>query len=407
MLPVQGPSPTEIKAVVQYLVKKWQLHRGEKRFSLAVEGRNNSRLMEVLETLYEGHKFLQFDNNTFPIIHFPIPTAQMDRPESILGVLDSGKTAHVDRSLYRGGKKYLELLLQAGRPLTNLTTYCLDRIIFGEELRINCIFGNYFETLTSCDILEWELLTEIDRVKTSGNIGEFVANNLRLRNYVHERCKYEDPILCPKGRSAALSISTLVLFNRGTDYAVLIGERSIQGVAVHGDLYHVVPSGMFQPIVGDWLNEFSVTHCFFREYLEELFGMVEVKTPPSAISYDYFYNDNNLKFLRRMLRDGDAQMFLTGFVINALNLRPEICTMLFIKTPNWFIAHKKGSSKISRIELNEEWKKPTEKSLGKPNVVSVSDVANFGLHPGNVVPPGAAAIILGLQAATSLKLLEH
>lgn len=407
MLPLPTPSPTEIKEAVLHLYRKWKLHFSEKRFNLATDGRNSPWLLEVLKSLYEGHDFLELDGTAFPIIQIKMPERQRTKPESILGILHSDRKAHVDQHLYAAGEKYLKLLVEVGRPLTNLPTYCLDTVISTpEELKINCILGSYYDALGSCDILEWEILTEIENFKPHDGPIKFLEKNLRIRSYVHQLCGYYDPVLCTKGRSAALSVSTAIIFNRGNDYSILVGERSNVGVAVHGDLYHVVPSGMFQPTVGDFQSEFSVAHCFLREYMEELFGLAEVQNPPSAISHDYFYDDSNLELLRTLFASGEAQLFLTGFVVNALNLRPEICTMLFIKSPRWFEAHKRGLNNVRRIELNEEWKKPNEKLLGKPNVVPITELSKFGLHPGNVVPPGAAAIILGLQTARSLSLLR-
>lgn len=407
MFPLPNPSPTEIKEAVHHLYRKGKLHFTEKKFNLAADGRNNPKLLDVLKSLYQGHNFLEYRGTTFPIIRIEMPEKQKSQPESILGSLYPDRTAHVDQHLYTAGEKYLKLLVEVGRPLTNLPTYCFDSVASTpDELKINCILGSYYDALISCDILEWEILTQIDRFKPHEDPNKFIEKNLKIRRYVHGLCNYYDPVLCTKGRSAALSVSTAIIFNRGNDYAMLIGERSKQGVAVHGDLYHVVPSGMFQPIVGDLQNEFSVAHCFFREYMEELFGLSEVQNPPSAISYDYFYNDGSLDLLRTLLASGEAQLFLTGFAVNALNLRPEICTMLFIKTPRWFEAHKQGLDNVRRIELNEEWKRPNEKLSGKPNVVPINEIGKFGLHSGNVAPPGAAAIILGLQTAESLSLIK-
>lgn len=404
ILPIQGPSPTEIRNFAKYLYDKWQQRSREKQLGVATLGRNHPRLFEVLKTLYDNHDFLGFGGINFPVIRIPLPASQIVQPESILGSLSSDRRAHVDHDLSDAGKQYLKLLSEVGRPLMDLPTYCLKSLVFGDELKVNCVLGNYFDALVSCDILEWEVLTEIVRLKATSDLTDFIERNLKLRTYVHQLSKFEDPVLTSRGRSAALSISTLVVFNRGDEYCVLIGERSNSGVAVHGDLYHVAPSGMFQPTVGDFAGEFSILHSFFREYMEELFGLAEAQTPPAAISHDYFYDDANLRFLREMIAANEAQMFLTGFVVNALNLRPEICTMLVIRTPEWFEIHKKGRGAISRIELNEEWKTPNEKAAGKPNVVPVKELGSFGLDFGNVVPPGAAAIILGLEAAASLSL---
>ncbi len=401
MLPLLNPSPKDIKEVAFYLYKKWQTYTIEKKMIIADKGRKNKLLLDVLMELYPNHNFLTYGSETFPVISFNLIESQIFDIESILGNLKINDKAEVDVHLLEVGGRYVDFLKQLGRPLSDLPTYSLESVDFGANLKINCKIGSYFDALSSCDILEWEILSEIENLNEYKSIKEFIEKHLKIRRYVHNLCGSNDPVLHPIGRSAALSISTLILFNRGKDYAFLVGERSAQGVAIHGDMYHVIPSGIFQPTIGDRKNEYSVSHGIFREYLEELFGLKEMETPPAIISYDYFYNNNNLKYIKSLLESGSAKLYLTGFIVNALNLRPEICTMLYIEDPQWFINHSTGNSELERIELNSEWKKPNEKSQGKSNVISTDEVHQFGITSENTVPPGAASIILGLRLAYS------
>jgi hypothetical protein len=404
MIPISPPTPKELQEAVWSLYKKWTLHSQHKRMELARHGREHERLIEVLQALYPQHSFLRFAGWTFPIISLGIAPSQRLDPESILGTLEEDRIAHVDGELDSAGGRYVEMLQLMGRPLRNLPTYCLAGLQQGGDLKLNCVIGRYLDALRSCDVLEWELLTDLHHLRSGDDIDTYLRKHLRLRQHVHRLCRFYDPVTHFAGRSAALSVSTLVLFNRGKDYAVIIGERSADAVAVHGDLYHVVPSGMFQPSVGQLRDEYSILHCVLREYLEELFSSSEAQSSPAAISHEFFYRDPNIQLLRRFLDSGEAALYLTGFVVNALNLRPEICTLLHIRTPEWYSIHKSGIAPAQRIELNEEFKKPEDKVAGRANVVPIDRILAFGIRPQNVVPPGAAAIALGLETATALRL---
>jgi hypothetical protein len=179
---------------------------------------------------------------------------------------------------------------------------------------------------------------------------------------------------------------------------VILQHRSSKGVAVHRDLWHVAPSFMFQAVVRETVKEYSVIHNIFREYLEELFKVKEATAPPSVISHDYFYGNPNLKYLRSLLANGDAQLLLTGVTVNLLNLRPEICTLLYVESPEWYRKHSTGLDGLDRLELSDEFE------ASGLSAQPVSSIRRGYPPPAETVPSGAAALFLALETALELGL---
>jgi hypothetical protein len=202
------------------------------------------------------------------------------------------------------------------------------------------------------------------------------------------------------GRSAALSVSTLIVYHAGDTYKALLRPRS-GATAAHSDLYHVVPSFMFQPTIGDNRGEYSIRYNVYREYLEEVFSVPEMERSQGQIALDWFFDDPRLVVLRQLLDDGHAQLLLTGFAVNLLNLRPEICTLLFIRDQAW---HKQA------LAANWEFLKPVQLFERRAQVLLpvniLQDDAGIGRYlatmPGTFVPPGAAAFWLGIDVAREL-----
>lgn len=408
-IPIPVPSPKEIKDSVKKLYQKYIGYKQKEKLRIISNARKDPDLYNLLHHIYHKNKFVIHGKNIFPVVTIDLPQNQFDRPESILGKLDKDSIPNIDSNLQKAGQKYVEYLQQLGVPLRNLPTYCLNSIRNESDgtVKLDCSIGKFFDTLRTGDVLEWELLMAVGSWrKNNRNFDTFQKKYLPLRNYVHSLSKSDDLLINPVGRSAAISISTTILFNKGDEYAILIGERSSRGVAVQADLFHVIPGLMFQPVVNEVNLEFSIVHNIYREYLEELFKLPEVNEPPPVISHDYFYENPNLCFLRELIDNGEAKIYITGLVVSLLNLRPEICTLLYIDTSDWYNKHKTGTNNLKRIEFNDEWKSPHEKSKLIPNTVPVDRLEEFGLNPENTVPPGAAAIYLGLKAAKSLRLMR-
>jgi len=373
---------------------KWRQRRNNRTLNATRAGRHNPHLAEVLSHFYPGFE-RPWADTSYPVAVFRAPPRQVAALESILGSLQT-QALKSNPTLAKAGEEYVGFLRTLGGPLRDDPTYVLKSIKVAENVTLDCAMGTYFDALRSCDVLEWELLTVLGKAKEHSGL-DSLLRKLKLRNYVHSLTN--QPVTEPTGRSAAIAISTVVLFRRENEYAVLLQRRAKEGgVAVHRELWHVVPSFMFQPVVGATIQEYSVTHNIYREYLEELFDVPEVRRSPSVIAYDYFYNNPNLGFLRGLLKAGDAQLLLSGVAISLLNLRPEICALLHIDSPEWYDAHKAGGQGLSRIALNEEWQS------ANLSVQPLTSIKRGFPSPDEMVPTGAAALFLAVQTAAELGL---
>ncbi len=393
------PIPVSLKEfwdVFLDLAKKWRQRHAEGKFRHAKLGRQSPLLADVLSELYPTFERPWADRR-YPVILFRVPESQITKPESILGSL-ADEVVVPDRSLRQAGDEYLDDLRTVGHSLiTNNGTYVLKAMNANEIVNLDCAHGTYFDALATCDLLEWELLSTLGKTKARSVAS--VVNQLKWRSYVHYLS--HEPTTCPIGRSAAIAVSTTILFRRTNDYAVLVQRRSDKGVAVHGDFLHVAPSFMFQPVVGEWTKEYSVVHNIYREYLEELFSVKEASVAPSVMAVDYFYGNPNLKFLRSLIDAGDAVLLLTGLAVNLLNLRPEICTLLHISSPKWYEKHSRGIDGLSRLQLNEEFQAT---DLGAKPLGWVKKGCPL---PEETVPPGAAAMYLAVTTAEQMGLVPR
>jgi len=361
---------------------------------------------------------------TFPTVVIRAPESQWNSPESVL-TQPPGTEMHDYDSLKTMGTKYLESLERLSRIIVREEDgreHRLLRLYDGAgyrmlamkasgTLQLECCRGWYYDQISTCDSLRWELLTAIGRM-TSDEKEKLLLQRFPLRAEAHDIAS--DPIVDGRGRCANIGISTLIVFNDGDGYSTFVRERSKQ-VAVYRDDLHVIPSFMFEPEAGDVKNEYSVRHNVFREYLEELFNKRELESPPATATFDWFYDGYpDLQFLFRLLDNRDeAELLFTGLAVDLFCLRPEILTLLLIRSPDWWESHKKGNRgrQLSRIEVNYEFKTQRELSPERRDIIVKVKLNSF-LRPQTTevwssyladrsrwVPPGAAAFYLGLEVA--------
>jgi hypothetical protein len=350
------------------------------------KGRGSTVLADALNQLYPDYEHPgHFPNLPCGVIWRPVGVRD---PDAVLGQL-TPREPHVNEDLLNHGRKFVQFLKDSGKPVENYWKgYCASTLSVDERttpFKLDCQIYNYEKALATCDILEWEALA---KAGCDPRNAESLIKELKLRHLVHSLT--DDPVKKPIGRQAALAISALVMVRTEVEQGVIISLRSRKGVAVHSNLYHVAPSGMFSIETDETAKEFSVRHAVFREYLEELFGL----RSGAPMRYDHFYENRNLLYLKELLKKGDAIFLITGLVVNLLNLRPEICVMLYIDNPEWFANHLGGREGLTRLSLSEEF---------EPNRCSFVPLSRLfqaeWLKVENLVPPGAAALFLGLDAA--------
>lgn len=218
---------------------------------------------------------------------------------------------------------YLHDLQNSKPALFNGRTFTLN-FIRTNPLRMRGALGHYYDMLATGANLEHELRDAIEQ-------GWMRAPS---RATLHRFVDPTDAILRGTGRSAAIGIGTLTVFNDTGTYKALLARRSYNTTFDSG-MYHVLPAMMFQPTTKDFQNpqEWSIKHQVYREILEELFNMPEQHKPER---WDFFYDHPALVYLLELMEAGKAHLYLTGIVFNLLTLRPEVGTLLLIHDPEWY-----------------------------------------------------------------------
>ncbi|SNQ59814.1 conserved hypothetical protein [Candidatus Methanoperedens nitroreducens] len=113
-----------------------------------------------------------------------------------------------------------------------------------------------------------------------------------------------------------------------------------------------------------------------------------------------------LKILRKLIENNEAELFFTGVAVNLLNLRPEICTLLLIKSPEWYKLQSQDMAtkieKLKKISYNKEFVRFTEVKDKNDFIYKVEYIEDenellnsYSFYPNKMVPPGAAAFWLG------------
>ena len=397
------PSYTEIERLVSLAQKYWEkftYERKTQRFNKAHESFKNPFLSRFLSWKYSHHNVLNVSGTIYPVVVFPTPKYQERDLESILSKA-LHRSVHDPEKFVVVDPHFRALAGELGLPLVNRITYTMARLNYGGKLQLLCELGYYYYTLDTCFSLYWEILSNLDSLVESGqdNFRRF-DEELKLRQVLHE--VVGDPVTDGSRRSVAIGISTLIAYNDGKGIKLWVKRRSMQGVAVYPGLVNVLPSGMFQPLVCSFDEEFSIRHNLYREYLEEIFDRPEVY---GEEAYDYFYEDTRLERLFKLVGRGQAELFLTGVAVDLLSLRPEICTLLLIGTPEWFGYHSKAAQEQERFKLSLEFMKgsadrgPLE---GQVTPIPFSrddrDLLQYKfLSPFDITPSGAGAFWLGVN----------
>lgn len=357
-----------------------------------------------ISCLYRDLDVLVGPDGAFPIAVFELDETTSTNIEALAIDLQSPPQDHV----YQG--KFLDAVKRKKVDLRNGDTFCLSSVKFSASGKVTGVagyLGKYFDMIATAEFLEKELL------RAATYIGPFENADLAGRLTILSR--YGSPKECllnGGGVSAAIGISTLVVYKRDGEYWLLCEVRSAR-VAEYDDLYHVAPSFIYQPICA--LNEHNlevergIIHNIEREYLEELFGE---KEKLNAVDPTYFYDHPNLAFLRQLVSAGKATHVPVALVFNLLNHRPELCTLLIVHDETWFrlqaraAAEGLGSASLKTLALNDEFeggltskatrlKRITTRTIGHEDWGEVA-------RPWNMVPPGAPALIMGVKKASSI-----
>jgi hypothetical protein len=407
-LPISWPGYQDAKDIYESAKASWVKYSKEKATTLfyrTQEFRESPQLIEFLCWKYRNYPILTRAKNVrYPVAVFGVHGSQQYEIESILSK-PLRKEYHKEDFKFRDAR-FRALASKIGLPLQNKMTYDMLSLENGRQLKITCRIGYYYDMLDTCFSLYWEILSQFEKANdTDRRNFEKFDKKLELRRGLHSAI--EDPVRNGVGRSNAIGISTLIAYNDGGVTKLWVKRRSSRGVAVYPQGVSVMPSGMFQPLVGFVDNEYSIRNSIFREYLEELFSMPEGS---GEEAFDYFYEDPRLKKLTSMIGSEQARLFLTGISIDLYTLRPEISTLLWIKSPEWFSHHSRTTLEAEKFRMNQEIESGNEKqNVAERRVVSVpfsnkdDDLLKYEyLSPAKMTPIGAGTLWLGIDKLRSI-----
>lgn len=334
---------------------------------------------------YRDHALLEAAGHVYPVAIFPSPDNLATRPDAILATpLD--RTVQPDGDLLPGSAHYRAAAHRLGSRTVDLPCYTMRRLTSGPGLRTEAALGSYHRALDTCDELAWELAVQAERLGDDA-FGDLEALDAALAGRSQLHAAVPDPVLDGRRRSAALGVSVLLAYRDGDQVRLAIQQRSPHTLAAHMGLHHVAPSFMFQPTGPDAAADFSVLRGVHREYLEELFDR------PEPASLD---DDPCLDHLLDLQARGLVHVRLTGVAVDLLNLRPEVCLLVFIDTSEWVRHHTGLADRAQRFALCDEW---AQREAVPPSLAYQRHddrlLPAAGLCPTCFVPPGAAALWLG------------
>lgn len=361
---------------------------------------SGSQIYRFFHWLYPGVPLLERAGVLYPVAVYPAPARQWEEPDSILRELE---TKPPERDFVIQDPSYRHFLTNSGRRLKNLPLYTMTEFEPTPSLSFRCSCNFYFPMLDTCDVLEWELRQGWNEGGgTKERDFSHLLAKLPLRQKLH--LQVADPLRLGSGRSVGLAVSTLIAYYRDDLLYLWLQQRSCKTSSLQEGIFHVFPSFMVQPSSLEKAGEeFSITYHFGREYLEEVFNRPEFDE--ETHSYGYFLADPCWQKLQNYLERKEAQFLLTGVGVNLLNLRPEICTLLFIRNPEWFEYHSVLAPPEQRFFLSEEFlgygnQEQRHGQLGLHLLYSGQDdelMRAAALLPSRIVPSGAAAFWLGID----------
>lgn len=342
-----------------------------------------------------GLEPIRFGTKVFPAtILWSNPGRSID-PDAILGELDKTPTrrresfAGFSEEQYSAARAFVESKLKTALHPHDGRNYVLDRLSIDATTgvpRLTGRFGLYYDNILTQYAVEWELR------RLAAASPDFLAriavpNTLPLREHVEDLSAGAGVFSSGAGRSASLTVSTLLLFDvPGPGLCGLITRRSSK-VAVSPGMLHVVPAGMFE--APNTLVPWSVRRNIWRELLEELYDDEEqCGTDGDRLDEDNL-NRPPVDTIHRLLEDGSAEIVVTGLCGDLLSLRVEICTLLLIQSPLFLRAR--------RMKLNWESEPGAAEGLGIVPVSQLEGLIERSVETPGVAPGCAAAVRLGLD----------
>lgn len=284
-----------------------------------------------------GRELINLGGKTIPAAVIWKNTQDLKDPDELLGQIDRGEPQLLTGSSvfqspeeYAKAREFIRNEYTQGPVKHESLNYRMTSInISNGRPKIDGLLSSYYDNILTQYSMEWELKKAMRSVQP-GDVDRFLGEDaeLPMRRAVEAS---GDPLISGHGRCAALTISTLVVYARRDDeFGCLIRRRS-STVGVSRGMLHIVPAGMCE---SNSRNEkWSFKRNIWRELLEEVYGEKELQGKDRAESLDYIYGIEPMPTLLKLFQEERAELSVTGIVCDLLNLRPEICTVLYVADP--------------------------------------------------------------------------
>lgn len=347
-------------------------------------------LIHHLESRY-GCTALSVGSKLFPVTVIWRNVEQLIDPEVILGNLDFTPPAPLisspalSPSEYAEARAFIRAKYTSRGPKHEGCDYRMTRIESSDNLpKILGAFGLYYDNILTQYAIEWELKKAL-LTDAAGAIHTLSKpGTLPLRETIEAQ---GNPLINGNGRCAAITVSTLLVFKRPTGaFACLIRRRSLD-VGVSPGMLHVVPAGMFEASNGN--DNWSIRLNVWRELLEEVYNEEEQQGSEYAETLDHIQGKEPVQLIRQMLNEGSAEFSVTGIACDLLNLRPEVCTVLFVADSAF--------AEVRQMKLNWEYEPEHRTGTSLVGWDRIDDVIEKDGARYGIVPSGAACLALGRE----------
>ena len=136
-------------------------------------------------------------------------------------------------------------------------------------------------------------------------------------------------------------------------------------------------------------DEWSIEDNVWRELLEEVYDEEEQIGKGQSEIKDSIRSQPPIALLRGLIGEGKAELSVTGICCDLLNLRPEICTVLYVPDPAFAEARP--------MKLNWEYEKEGPEGKFGVRWDRLPRLAEKLASSGEIVVSGAACLELGRE----------
>jgi hypothetical protein len=233
-------------------------------------------------------------------------------------------------------------ILQSQKPENELYDGYLYRLLSTNGEQFCFCPGSYFKFFNTCEYLSYELAHAIVNHQVVCNIVkegrqqdfQKVVDFLMENEQLIPQISLSDPFDFPS-RCTAFGTCALVIIKRPNDLPQFILNRRSEKLSETPALLHVIPAGTFQPNFNDdrfHQNEFSFRENIVREFVEELLEDKCLRLPDAqdVLNFIDMYPPIGQDFRRGIIEQNRFSLWYLGMVIDPMNLKPEILTVLMI-----------------------------------------------------------------------------